>query len=204
MIYSKFAYRVILCCLFFGTSFYSPVLFAEERSDDAKVYSFTITVPDADEGMNALVSLARARKGVVIFYSPSRVEFRVPASGAESCIESIRSSGYVTDESTSASDVGEQSAVIRSQINVKKEYLSRLYALTEESDLGGTLTAEQEIEKAIAETDRLKSSLRTLERQKKFAQFTIYLSGPQFGQEKVYSRWPFVNALGIDNLVQEN
>ena len=162
-----------------------------------------LVVPDVDGAVSALVSEARRHKGVVTFYSGQKVEFRVPASESDALISSIRSTGYISDENTQSSDAGEEIAVLTSQIAVKREYLTKLYRLTEESDLGGTLTAEREIENAINEIDRLKSRIRSLERQHRYSSFTLNISGPTFdGGEKPYSIWGFINSLGIDHLVR--
>ena len=169
----------------------------------AKNYEFALTVANTDEAVAALVTEARRHRGVVTSYSADRVEFRVPASESASIAAAIRTTGYITDENTGVADNGEQIAVLKSQIAVKREYLAKLYRLTEESDLGGTLTAEREIESAINEIDRLKTQLRTLERQGRFSTFSLSISGPAVDRRDTgHSIWGFINRLGIDYLVK--
>lgn len=195
---------ILICALLSAAHVFADTMPPKDATP-AKNYEYSLTVPNADEAVNALVAEARRHRGVVTTYSADRVEFRVPASESAAVITSIRSTGYITDENTAVSDTGEEIAVVKSQIAVKREYLVKLYRLTEESDLGGTLTAEREIENAINEIDRLKTQLRTLERQGRFSSFSLSVSGPVVDRRDTgYSIWGFINRLGIDSLVKGN
>ena len=195
---------ILLFSLLFAAHAHAGTTQPQDASP-AKNYEYSLTVPDADEAVNALVAEARRHRGVVTSYSADRVEFRVSASESPAMITAIRATGYITDESTAVPDTGEEAAVLKSQIAVKREYLANLYRLTEESDLGGTLTAEKEIESAINEIDALKTKLRTLERQVRYSTFTLSISGPSVDKRDTGSSiWGFINRLGIDYLVKGN
>ena len=183
----------------------SPLAAAEEPAKagaEAGSCEYYLTVPDAKEAVSALVRTARAQKGIVMSYNESQVVFRIPGASMPALIEEMKKTGYITDEVVVQNDVGEELAVLRSQMKVKQEYVGRLYKLADESDLGGTLDAEREIEQVVNAIDRMKSSIRMLERQRKYADVTVTISGPSVsGRPSSYSRWQCINNLGIEYLM---
>jgi hypothetical protein len=193
----------VLSVLTISSSGFANVMPPKPEVESGKNHEYSLVSPNAEETVSFLVSESRMHRGIVTFYSGGKVEFRVPAAESAALVAAIRSTGYITDETISVSDVGEQIAVLRSQIQVKRDYLTKLYKLTEESDLGGTLTAEKEIESAINEIDRLKSRIKTMERQGRYSSFSVTVSGPAVnGGENPASIWAFINNLGIDTLIR--
>ena len=186
----------------------SPLFAAEDavqKGNEARSHEYNLTVPDSKEAVVSLILAVRGHRGIVMSYSDSQIVFRLPGESVKTLIDELKKTGYITDEVLAQNDVGEELAVTRSQLKVKQEYVNRLYKLADESDFGGTLNAEREIEQVVNAIDQMKSKIRTLERQKKYADFTVSISGPSVGGRPTsYSRWDCINKLGIEYLMSGN
>ena len=192
----------ILCIMIF---LFSAALYGAEKNGIEYVsYEFQLVAPKTEESIRAIVEQGRSAKGMVLFYSADRVDLRVPLLSVDSLVAQIRKSGYIDDEKIVRADVGEELARLKAQLKVKDEYISRLYKLTEDADLGGTLNAEKALETANGERDRFKSDIRKLERMGRFADVSVVIIGPRAApSEKGKSRWDFINSLGIEHSMEE-
>jgi len=190
----------IVCVLLFSAAAYG----AEKTGIEYVSHEFKLVVPKTEESIRSIVDQGRKAKGMVLFYSAERVDLRVPLSSVDGLVAGIRKTGYIDDEKIVRADVGEELARLKAQLKVKVEYISRLYKLTEDADLGGTLNAERALETANSEVDRFKSDIRRLERMGKFADISVILNGPRIApSEKGRSRWGFINSLGVEHSLEE-
>jgi hypothetical protein len=177
---------------------------AEKNGIEYQSYELQLVVPKTEESIRAIVDQGRNAKGVVLFYSTERIDLRVPIASVDVVVAQIRKAGYIDDEKIVRSDVGEELARLRAQLKVKEEYVSRLYKLTEDADLGGTLDAEKALEIANGEIDRFKSEIRKFERMGKYADISVIIIGARNApSRKGISRWDFVNSLGIEHSMEE-
>jgi hypothetical protein len=177
-----------------------PVFAAEKQALEFFEYQFEIVVPLADTAVKDLVATVRASKGIILSYTANNVVFRIPRENAEKIIETIKKTGFLDDEKIQRSDVGEELARMKAQLKVKNDYIAKLYKLTEDADLDGTLNAEKAIEQASVERDALTSSIRRLERMSRYTDFTVEVSGPaERPNERNRSRWNFINTMGVEH-----
>lgn len=181
------------------------LLSAEADSADKKQYEYfscqyDVAVPLSGPAVKSILSTVRSVNGIVLSYNDSRISFRVPLSKAETVSAAIKHTGFINDEKTERMDVGEYLAVNKARLAVKEEFIAKLYKLTEEADLAGTLNAEKAIEKALEERDALKSEIAKYERMSSYIDYTVNISGPSlYPAEKSKSRWEFVNSMGVEN-----
>ena len=178
-------------------------------AEDGKGISYTgreyiIVVPERSAAVKALIEKARAEKGIILFYSGNAVQMRVPVAGVDAIESAIKSTGYIDDEKITRADVGEELAILKARLEVKNNYIAKLYKLTQDANLGGTLNAEKAIETASVERDSIRSSIRRLERMARYSDIIVTVNGPGEGAVKNGSRFGFINALGMDNLTGES
>jgi hypothetical protein len=187
-----------------GVFFLPFALFADDSQGISYLkQEYIITVPERDTALKAIIDRARVAKGVVLFYSSERVDFRIPSSEMEKIEASIKALGYIDDEKRQRADVGEEIATLKAQLKVKEDYIQKLYKLTAEANLGGTLNAEREIERATTESDQLKSGIKRLQRMARYSDVSVYVRGPSQSAGEKRSRWNFINSLGIERLTGE-
>jgi len=178
-------------------------------ADDGKGISYTgreytIVVPERSAAVKTLIEKAREEKGIILFYSGSAVQMRVPVAGVDAIESAIKSTGYIDDERITRADVGEELSILKARLEVKNNYIAKLYKLTQDANLGGTLNAEKAIETASVERDSIRSSIRRLERMARYSDIFVTVNGPGEGTVKNGSRFGFINALGMDNLTGES
>lgn len=178
-------------------------------ADDGKGISYTgreyvIVVPERSNAVKTLIEKVRAEKGVILFYSGNAVQMRVPVAGVDAIESVIKSTGYIDDEKITRADVGEELAILKARLEVKNNYIAKLYKLTQDANLGGTLNAEKAIETASVERDSIRSSIRRLERMARYSDILVTVNGPGEGPLKRGSRFGFINTLGMDNLTGES
>ncbi len=161
---------------------------------------YIITVSDRPSAVRTLIEKARAEKGVILFYSGNAVQMRIPVSRLDAIEAVIKTMGYIDDEKMHRADVGEELATLKANLAVKNDYITKLYKLTRDANLGGTLSAEKAIERASTERDGIRSSIRRLERMAKYSDITVTVNGPGEGITGNRSRFGFINSLGIENL----
>jgi hypothetical protein len=173
---------------------------AENKQYEYFHYQYDIAVPLSESAVKEIILSVRLMSGIVLSYDDSHITFRVLLKNTVSITEIIKRTGFINDEKTERYDVGEELAVARAQLAVKEEFIAKLYKLTDDADLAGTLNAEKAIEQALTERDVLKSTISKYERMSSYVDYTVNISGPsRYPSERSKSRWNFVNNMGVEN-----
>ncbi len=192
--------RKILCLI---PLFAAAVLWGGDRTElQEMVYHIATLRPDT--AVSALRDLAGKTGGFVLTLDDTVVTMRIPAEKLAGVREEIAKIGRVTDMEEYREDLTATIVELKARIKVKEEYLKKIEETLATTGVQDTLEMERAFNQAILDLEALKGQLRLNEHDARYAVVTVYVN-PQAGgavpKKQRWSRWGFVNGLGIQPLL---
>lgn len=135
-----------------------------------------LRVAKEDEGLDAVIALAKAAGGEVEQQYGSTVVVRVPVATFQETFAAILKVGDVVTKSIAADDVTEAFLSVELRLATAKARRDRLVALLAQAkDENEKLALVREIQEVTEEIDKLEEGVRTLRRLADFSRITVQL-----------------------------
>lgn len=189
--------------LWIALLFAAPLLFGGDRAEMQEL-TFYLSTLRPDAAVPALKGLAEKSGGFVVALNNTTVTLRIPAAKLAEARGEILKLGMVTDLEEYKEDLTAAIIELKARIAVKEEYLKKIEAILATTGVQDTLEMERALSQAVMDLEALKGQLRMNEHDAANAVVTVYVNPQNNGirpKNQRWSRWGFVNTLGIQPLV---
>lgn len=186
----------------------SPGTTASPEPPALLVYEATLTVGvyQVREAMDAVLAVARASGGHVIFRDDARVTFRVPRAKFESALASLDGVGDIVHRDIRAEDVGDQFRDLEVRLKNARAMRDRLeQLLTRANTVEDSLKIEHQLARITEEIERLSGAITLLSHRIDFSKITVVFDvrhHEKVAREAVRLPFPWLKSLGLSNLLK--
>lgn len=166
-----------------------------------------IRVSNLESAKKKYVALVTSVGGYLQSQEDQTLTCRVPASSFEDAVGQVRGYGTVLKESINAQDITREFLDIEIRLDNAVKSRERLLELLQRADkVADLLAVEKELKRLTEEIERFKGQLRFFKDQVAYSTISVTFNGPPSAdrpQERIYSRFSWINQIGVDYVLQQ-
>ncbi len=165
-----------------------------------------VRVSNLDDAKKKYLELVKDSGGFLQRQENQTLTCRIPAERFEETLAAVRKYGAVLHQSIEAIDVSRQYLDLEIRLDNAMKSRDRLLKLLEQADkVADLLEVEKELKRLCEEIERMKGEMRYLADQASYSTIQITFNGPtpsQRPQGRVYSRFSWINLIGVDYVLK--
>jgi len=166
-----------------------------------------VRVSNLESAKKKYVALVASVGGYLQSQEDQTLTCRVPAGSFDDAVGQIRDYGIVLKESINAQDITREFLDLEIRLDNAVKSRERLLELLQKADkVADLLAVEKELKRLTEEIERFKGQLRYFRDQVAFSTISVTFNGPPSAnrpQERVYSRFSWINQIGVDYVLQQ-
>ena len=178
-----------------------------DRQERLMVYRgrMEVVVPRPDEAVQRFGEQVKQWGGYVSQRLDATITCRIPALQFDAALAALRGYGRVTTESIGAQDVTDEARDLVIRLDNARRARERLLALMEKATaVEGLLAIEKELRRLTEEIERMEAEHKALQDRVAMATLsaTFLAAAPSTSDESRQSRFPWINALGVEHVLR--
>jgi len=166
-----------------------------------------IRVSNLESAKSKYLELVATVGGYLQTQEDQTLTCRVPAEHFHDAVAQIRNYGTVLKEIINAQDITREFVDIEIRLDNAVKSRDRLLELLQRADkVADLLAVEKELKRLTEEIERFKGQLRFFRDQVAFSTIAVTFNGPPSAnrpQERIYSRFSWINQIGVDHVLQQ-